>query len=81
MGEIECVIMKLDLGLILVNDGNMICLFIFLFMEECRIEFVKLMKKFGEEGKVVICNICCDVNDDIKKMEKLEIFEDEFWRY
>jgi ribosome recycling factor len=49
--------------------------------EERRTELVKLTKKFGEEGKVAIRNIRRDANDDIKKMEKSEISEDESRRH
>lgn len=49
--------------------------------EERRAELVKLTKKFGEEGKVAIRNIRRDANDDIKKMEKSEISEDESRRH
>jgi ribosome recycling factor len=42
---------------------------------------VKLTKKFGEEGKVAIRNIRRDANDDIKKMEKSDISEDESRRH
>ena len=49
--------------------------------EERRIELVKLTKKFGEEAKVAIRNIRRDANDDIKKLEKSEISEDESRRH
>ena len=49
--------------------------------EERRSELVKLTKKFGEEAKVAIRNIRRDANDDIKKLEKSEISEDESRRH
>lgn len=81
MSDIERAIMKSDLGLTPANDGSMIRLAIPPLTEERRSELVKLTKKFGEEGKVAIRNIRRDANDDIKKMEKSEISEDESRRH
>jgi ribosome recycling factor len=81
MGDIERAIMKSDLGLTPANDGTMIRLSIPALTEERRQELVKLTKKFGEEGKVAIRNIRRDANDDIKKMEKSDISEDESRRH
>jgi len=81
MGDIERAIMKSDLGLTPANDGSMIRLSIPALTEERRAELVKLTKKFGEEGKVAIRNIRRDANDDIKKMEKSDISEDESRRH
>lgn len=51
-------------------------------MEECCCELVKMVKKYVEEVKVVVCNVCCDVNDDFKKLEKKgEIIEDDLCGY
>ena len=77
LAEIERAIQKSDLGLTPSNDGNSIRLTIPALTEERRGELVKLTKKFGEEGKVAVRNIRRDANDDIKKMEKGEISEDE----
>ncbi|MNN92198.1 Ribosome-recycling factor [compost metagenome] len=49
--------------------------------EERRVELVKMTKKFGEEAKVAIRNIRRDANDDIKKLEKTDISEDESRRH
>ena len=81
MSDIERAIMKSDLGLTPANDGSMIRLAIPPLTEERRSELVKLTKKFGEEGKVAISNIRRDANDEIKKMEKSEISEDESRRH
>ena len=40
-----------------------------------------MTKKFGEEAKVAIRNIRRDANDDIKKIEKTDISEDESRRH
>ncbi|GBF72032.1 ribosome-recycling factor [Paenibacillus sp. 598K] len=77
LGAIEKAILKSDLGLTPSNDGNMIRISIPMLTEERRAELVKTMKKIGEEAKVAIRNIRRDANDDIKKLEKGEISEDE----
>ncbi|NMO96191.1 ribosome recycling factor [Paenibacillus lemnae] len=81
LGDIEKAIMKSDLGLTPANDGNQIRLSIPPLTEERRAELVKMTKKFGEEAKVAIRNIRRDANDDIKKMEKTDISEDESRRH
>lgn len=81
IGEIEKAIMKSDLGLTPVNDGSVIRIVIPQLTEERRAELVKLTKKYGEEAKVAIRNIRRDANDEIKKLEKSEISEDESRRY
>lgn len=81
LADIEKAIMKSDLGLTPANDGSQIRLAIPPLTEERRGELVKLTKKFGEEAKVAIRNIRRDANDDIKKMEKTDISEDESRRH
>lgn len=81
LSEIERAIQKSDLGLTPANDGTMIRLSIPPLTEERRVELVKTTKKFGEEAKVAIRNIRRDANDDIKKLEKTEISEDESRRH
>ncbi|REE94450.1 ribosome recycling factor [Paenibacillus taihuensis] len=81
LGAIEKAIMKSDLGMTPSNDGSTIRLGIPMLTEERRAELVKLTKKFGEEAKVAIRNIRRDANDDIKKLEKSEISEDESRRH
>lgn len=81
LAEIERAIQKSDLGLTPANDGTSIRLTIPQLTEERRVELVKLTKKFGEEAKVAIRNIRRDANDDIKKLEKSDISEDESRRH
>ncbi|WP_127576472.1 ribosome recycling factor [Paenibacillus barengoltzii] len=81
LSEIERAIQKSDLGLTPANDGSSIRLTIPALTEERRIELVKMTKKFGEEAKVAIRNIRRDANDDIKKLEKTDISEDESRRH
>lgn len=75
--DIERAIQKSDLGLTPSNDGNTIRLSIPALTEERRTDLVKLTKKNGEEAKIAIRNIRRDANDDIKKLEKSDISEDE----
>ncbi|WP_334072956.1 MULTISPECIES: ribosome recycling factor [Paenibacillus] len=81
LAEIERAIQKSDLGLTPANDGTSIRLSIPALTEERRVELVKMTKKFGEEAKVAIRNIRRDANDDIKKLEKTDISEDESRRH
>jgi len=77
VSAIEKAIMKSDLGLTPSNDGSMIRIVIPALTEERRAELVKMTKKFGEEAKVAIRNVRRDANDEIKKLEKNGISEDE----
>lgn len=77
VSAIEKAIMKSDLGLTPSNDGSMIRIVIPALTEERRTELVKMTRKFGEEAKVAIRNVRRDANDDIKKLEKAGISEDE----
>jgi ribosome recycling factor len=76
--EIEKAILKSELGLVPINDGNSIRVPIPKLTEERRHELVKLVKKFGEDSKVSIRNVRRDGNEKVKKMEKnKEITEDQ----
>ncbi|MGB4213904.1 MAG: ribosome recycling factor [Dethiobacteria bacterium] len=80
MGDIEKAILKSDLGLTPVNDGNIIRLSIPQLTEERRRELVKHVRKKAEESRVSIRNIRRDANESLKQLEKSsEISEDE-WR-
>lgn len=81
IGPIEKAIMKSDLGLTPSNDGSAIRLVIPALTEERRADLVKLTKKTGEESKVAIRNIRRDAIDDIKKLEKTGMPEDESRRH
>lgn len=81
LADIEKAIMKSDLGLTPANDGDTIRLSIPPLTEERRVELAKMTKKYGEEAKVAIRNIRRDANDEIKKMEKTELSEDESRRH
>jgi ribosome recycling factor len=81
IAAIEKAIMKSDLGLTPSNDGSAIRITLPPLTEERRNELVKTTKKFGEDAKVAIRNIRRDANDDIKKMEKTTVSEDESRRH
>ena len=74
---IEKAILKSDLGLTPSNDGSSIRIVLPALTEERRAELVKMTKKYGEEAKVAIRNIRRDANDEIKKLEKSGVSEDE----
>lgn len=81
LADIERAIMKSELGLNPVNDGNIIRISIPPLTEERRAELVKMTRKYGEEAKVSVRNIRRDANDEIKKLEKNGMPEDEARRH
>jgi len=79
MPEIVKAIQKADLGFNPVTEANVIRIPIPPLNEERRREMVKLVKKFGEDGKVSIRNIRRDIIELLKKAQKdSDITEDEF---
>ncbi|SHF31931.1 ribosome recycling factor [Seinonella peptonophila] len=70
LAEVEKAILRSELGFTPSNDGNVIRIVIPALTEERRNELIKVVKKTGEESKVVIRNIRRDANDGIKKLEK-----------
>lgn len=82
VADIEKGIQKADLGLSPSNDGEKIRISIPQLTEERRQELAKLVKKYAEEGKVVIRNIRRDSNDELKKAEKGgDLTEDDLHHY
>ena len=78
---IERAILNSNVGLTPNNDGNVIRLNIPSLTEERRKEFVKIVHKMIEDGRVTMRNIRRDVNDHLKKMEKDgELSEDNLKR-
>ncbi len=78
LNNIEKAIQQADLGFNPQNDGNIIRINVPPLTEERRKEFVKLTKKYAEEGKVAIRNLRRDYMESFKKAEKAkEISEDE----
>lgn len=68
--DIEKAILQSDLGLVPMNDGNLIRMAIPQLTEERRKELVKVVSKKSEEAKVAVRNIRRDGNDFLKKEEK-----------
>jgi ribosome recycling factor len=78
IGDVERAIQSADLGLNPANDGNVIRVPIPPLNEERRREFVKLLHKMAEEGKVSIRHARRLVRDEIHTLVKdHEIGEDE----
>jgi ribosome recycling factor len=75
--NIEKAILAANLGLNPGTDGTVVRVPIPPLNEERRKELVKLVKKFGEEGKVAIRNIRRDTNEHLKKAEKEEHFSED----
>lgn len=80
MGDIEKAILKSDLGLTPINDGNVIRLAIPQLTEERRQELVKHVRRKSEESRVSIRNIRRDANESLKQMEKSGDISEDVWR-
>lgn len=79
--EIEKAILKSDLGITPVSDGNVLRLVIPQLTQERRQELVKQVRKKAEEGRVAIRNIRREANDQLKARQKHEnLSEDELRR-
>jgi ribosome recycling factor len=79
--EIEKAILKSDLGLNPVSDGQLVRIAIPALTEERRKEMVKLLRKMGEEAKIAVRNVRREANESLKKLEKnKEISEDDLKR-
>ena len=76
--DIEKAIMSADLGLNPGNDGNIIRIPIPPLNEERRKEFVKLLHKLAEEGKVSLRHARHAARDEVlQQMKDHEVGEDE----
>jgi ribosome recycling factor len=69
---IEKAIMTANLGLNPIGEGTLVRVPIPPLNEERRRELVKLVKKFGEDGKLAVRNVRRDVIEHLKKAEKVE---------
>ena len=75
---VDKAILEANLGFNPISDGTNLKIPIPVLTEERRKDFVKLVKKFGEDSKIAIRNIRRDTNDHLKKEEKdKKISEDE----
>lgn len=78
LNDVEKAIRAADLGFNPQNDGNVIRIPVPPLTEERRLEFVKLCKKYAEEGRVSIRNARREQMEVLKKAEKnKEITEDD----
>jgi len=77
ISEIERGILAANLGLTPMNDGKLIRINLPPLTEDRRKDFVKQIKKLGEEAKVAIRNIRRDANETFKtKKEDGDLSED-----
>jgi len=76
--DIEKAILKSDLGLNPVNDGNIIRLNIPPLTEERRQKLIKAVRKRVEEGRIAIRNLRREAMNELKGLEKSkDISQDE----
>jgi ribosome recycling factor len=77
LAVIDKAILNANLGLNPVNDGNVLRVPIPALNEERRRDLVKLVRKFGEEGKIAVRNVRRDAIEHLKKAEKQEHFSED----
>lgn len=77
MPAVEKAILNSNLGLNPINDGNLIRIPIPTLNEERRLELVKLIKKYAEDGKIAVRNVRRDEMERLKKAEKDEHFSED----
>ena len=76
--QIERAIMESDLGLTPSSDGKLIRLPIPQLTEERRKELVKVVRRYGEDGKIAIRNVRRDVMKHLEELVKNgEVGDDE----
>ncbi len=75
---IDRAILEANLGFNPISDGTNLKIPVPPLTEERRRDFVKLIKRFGEETKIAIRNVRRDSNDHLKREEKAKkISEDQ----
>ncbi len=77
IAPIERSIMQANLGVTPQNDGQVIRLYLPPLTEERRKDLVKKVNAEGEQGKISIRNIRRDMIEQIKKLQKDGLSEDE----
>jgi ribosome recycling factor len=79
--DIERALRESDLGLNPSNDGQLIRIPIPPLTEERRKEYVRLLQKLAEEGRVAVRQARKDANDEVKARQKKEgLSEDDIRR-
>ncbi|HCY75747.1 MAG: ribosome recycling factor [Ignavibacterium sp.] len=75
---VDKAILEANIGFNPVSDGTNLKIPVPALTEERRKDFVKLVKKFGEDAKVAVRNVRRDANERLKKDEKdKKMSEDE----
>lgn len=75
---VDRAILEANIGFNPVSDGTNLKIPVPALTEERRKDFVKLVKKFGEDAKVAVRNVRRDANERLKKEEKdKKMSEDE----
>jgi len=74
---IEKAIMTSDLGVTPSNDGNVVRVPFPPLSEERRRDFVKLVKKMAEEGKVSMRSVRHSARDDLEELEKEKVISED----
>lgn len=77
LNDIEKAIRQADLGFNPQNDGTIIRIPVPPLTEQRRKEFVKMSKKFAEDGKIAIRNIRREQIDEMKKQEKSKVVSED----
>lgn len=80
IGEIEKAIINSELGLAPQNNGEIIILTIPALTEERRLSLVKHAKNECEDGKISLRTVRKNTNDELKKLQKDGVSEDEIKR-
>lgn len=80
IAEIEKAIINSDLGLAPQNNGEVIILTVPALTEERRVSLVKQAKNECEEGKISLRTVRKNTNDELKKLQKEGVSEDEIKR-
>lgn len=78
VSAVDKAILEANIGFNPVSDGTNLKIPVPPLNQERRKEFVKIVKKFGEDYKIAVRNIRRDANDHLKKEEKnKKITEDQ----
>ena len=77
LGDVEKAILAANIGITPQNTGEVIRLVIPALTEERRKQYVKLVKTEGENAKVGVRNLRREIMEELKKLKKEGIPEDE----
>ncbi len=77
LSDIEKAIITENLGVAVVNTGDSLKINFPELTEETRKEYVKKVKKMGEDAKINIRNIRRETNEKLKHMEKEKVISED----